>query len=102
MKVVIIAGGKGTRLGRTDLAKPMIPILEKPILEYQIELAKKYGLKDIFILSGFMSDTIINYFGDGSKWKVNISHIVEKEPLGTAGAVKQLENLINDLQKEVK
>ena len=43
-----------------------------------------------------MSDTIINYFGDGSKWKVNISHIVEKEPLGTAGAVKQLENLIND------
>ena len=94
MKIVIIAGGKGTRLGRTDLPKPMIRILEKPILEYQIELAKKYGLKDIFILSGFMSDTIINYFGDGSNWDVNITHVVEEKALGTAGAVKQLENLI--------
>ena len=94
MKIVIIAGGKGTRLGRTDLPKPMIRILEKPILEYQIELVKKYGLKDIFILSGFMSDTIINYFGDGSNWDVNITHVVEEKALGTAGAVKQLENLI--------
>ena len=96
MKVVIIAGGKGTRLGRTDIPKPMIRILGKPILEYQIELAKKYELNDIFILSGFKSETIINYFGDGSKWKVNITHIVEKKALGTAGAVKQLENLIRD------
>ena len=94
MKVVIIAGGKGTRLGRTDIPKPMVPLLEKPILEYQIELVKKYGLNDIYILSGFKSEVIINHFGDGSKWKVNITHIVEEKALGTAGAVKQLENLI--------
>jgi D,D-heptose 1,7-bisphosphate phosphatase len=96
VKVVIIAGGKGTRLGRKDLPKPMVPILKKPILEYQIELLKRYGLKEIYILSGYMSDSIIKYFGDGSHWGVKIKHITENSPLGTAGSVKQLEDIIND------
>jgi len=94
MILAIIAGGKGTRLGRTDLPKPMVPILGKPILEYQIELAGRYGIKDIYILSGFMSHVIRNYFRDGKKWGVHIHHIVEKQPLGTAGAIKQLEPFV--------
>lgn len=96
MNIVIIAGGKGTRLGLKDIPKPMIEIAGKPLLEHQINLAKKYGIKDIYILSGHLADNIINYFGDGSKWDVNITHIVEKQPLGTAGAIKQLENKIKD------
>ncbi|MCF7834538.1 HAD-IIIA family hydrolase [Candidatus Gracilibacteria bacterium] len=96
MKVVIIAGGKGTRLGLTDIPKPMVNVAGKPILQWQIELAKKYNLKDIIILSGHLGNVIVDYFGDGSKFGVNIQHIIEKIPLGTAGAVKQLEYLLKE------
>ena len=50
MQLVIIAGGKGTRLGLKDIPKPMVKIADKPLLEHQIELAKSYGIKEIFIL----------------------------------------------------
>ena len=96
MVLVIIAGGRGTRLGRTDLPKPMVPINGKPIIEYQIELAKRYGITEIYILSGFMAYVIEDYFGDGSKWGVKIHHVVEKEALGTAGSMKQIESFIKE------
>lgn len=96
MKLVIIAGGKGTRLGFKDIPKPMAPIDGKPLLEHQINLAKTFGLNDIYILSGYLSNAIGAYFGDGSAFGVNITHIVEEVTLGTAGAVKQLENRIHD------
>ena len=51
MKLLILAGGKGTRLGFKDIPKPMVHVDEKPVLEYQIELAKKYGINEVFILS---------------------------------------------------
>lgn len=96
MKLVIIAGGKGSRLGFQNIPKPMVLIGNKPILEIQIELAKFYGIKEIFILSGYLSEQIVNYFADGSKWNVKIHHIVEHYPLGTAGAIKQIEPFINE------
>jgi len=96
MQLVIIAGGKGTRLGLSDIPKPMVPIAGKPLLERQILLAKEYGLEEIYILSGHLSEVIVDYFGDGSKWAVKITHVVENKPLGTAGAVKQLEKMITD------
>ncbi|MCR4881807.1 MAG: HAD-IIIA family hydrolase [bacterium] len=96
MQLAIIAGGKGTRLGLKDIPKPMVKIGDKPLLEHQIELAKRYGLTEIFILSGHLANVIEDYFGDGSKWGVKIHHIIEPYPLGTAGAVKLLEGQIND------
>ncbi len=96
MKLAIIAGGKGTRLGLKDIPKPMVTIAGKPLLEYQIELAKRYGIKDIYILSGYLSGAIIDYFGNGEKFGVNITHIIEDSPLGTGGAVKQLYNIITE------
>jgi D,D-heptose 1,7-bisphosphate phosphatase len=96
MKLVIIAGGKGTRLGLKDIPKPMVKIHNKPLLEYQILLAKKYNINDIYILSGYLSGVIIDYFGDGSRWGVNIIHVIEDIPLGTAGALKQLEKKLNN------
>ena len=92
MQLVILAGGKGTRLGLTDIPKPMCPIAGKPLLERQIELAKTYGFDEIFILSGHLAHVISDYFGDGSRWGVKIHHIVEDKPLGTAGALKLIEN----------
>lgn len=96
MQLVIIAGGKGTRLGLKDIPKPMCPINNKPLLQYQVELAKRYGIDEIFILSGHLSQVIVNYFGDGSQFGVKIHHVVEPHPLGTAGSLKLIEDQLND------
>jgi len=96
MPLVIVAGGKGTRLGLQDIPKPMVPIAGKPLLEHQIILAKHYGITDIFILSGHLAKVIFDYFKDGSDWGVNITHILEPYPLGTAGSVKLLEHIIKE------
>lgn len=96
MQLVIIAGGKGTRLGLENIPKPMVPLVGIPLLEHQINLAKQYGIKDIFILSGHLASVIFDYFKDGKNWDVNITHIIEPYPLGTAGSLKLLEYLIKD------
>ena len=90
MQLVILSGGKGTRLGLKDIPKPMISMAGKPLLERQIELAKNYEIDEVFILSGHLAHVISDYFGDGSKWGMRIHHIVEPYPLGTAGALKLL------------
>lgn len=96
MQLVILAGGKGARLGLTDIPKPMCPIMGKPVLEYQIELAKKYGITEIFLLTGYLANVIKDYFGDGSKWGVKLHHIVETNPLGTAGNFPSLKDKLKD------
>lgn len=96
MQLVILAGGKGTRLGLTDIPKPMVSMAGKPLLERQIELVKDYGIDEVFILSGHLARVISDYFGDGSKWGVKIHHVVEPYPLGTAGALKLLEGRLTD------
>ena len=92
MQLVILAGGKGTRLGLTDIPKPMCPIAGKPLLERQIELAAAYGISEIFLLEGHLAHVISDYFGDGSKWGVKIHHITEDKPLGTAGALSMIKD----------
>jgi len=88
-QLIILAGGKGTRLKDRlgDLPKPLIPIAGKPLLEHQVELAKKHGFTDIIIFVCYRPDLIERALGDGSRWGVRIRYEVEKEPLGTAGAV---------------
>ncbi|MFO1513442.1 MAG: nucleotidyltransferase family protein, partial [Verrucomicrobiota bacterium] len=88
-QAVIVAGGPGTRLRARlgDLPKPMIPIGGKPLLEHQVELARSHGFTDILIFACYRAELIERHFGDGSRWGVSISTIVEREPLGTAGAV---------------
>ena len=92
LKTVIMAGGKGTRIADfyTDIPKPMIPVFNKPILQYQIECLSSQGYCDIALIVGHMVDRIIDYFGDGERFGVNISYIIEKEPLGTGGALSLL------------
>ncbi|MEI8388346.1 MAG: nucleotidyltransferase family protein [bacterium] len=96
MQLVILSGGMGTRLGLTDIPKPMVKIGDKSILEHQINLARKYGIKDIIIISGHLSGVIIDYFGDGKDFGVNITHITEPYPLGTAGCLKLIKNIIDE------
>lgn len=98
MKVVIMAGGKGTRIASvsTEIPKPMIRIADKPILYYQIECLKNQGLKDIIIVIGHLGHIIKEYFGDGSDLGVTISYIEENQPLGTAGSLFFLKNIIKN------
>ena len=96
MKVVILAGGKGTRIASLDatVPKPMIRICAKPILQWQIECLHRQGYDDITIVVGYMGQTIKDYFGSGSVLGVSINYITETEPLGTAGALYFLRDII--------
>jgi D-glycero-D-manno-heptose 1,7-bisphosphate phosphatase len=103
---VIMAGGQGTRLSAVSntLPKPMVRVCGKPILEHQIEYLRTQGLTRVLIIVGYRGQTIKDYFNDGSilspvthkPFGVNISYIVEKEPLGTAGALYLLKNELYD------
>ena len=88
-QAIILAGGKGTRLKDRlgDLPKPLIPIAGKPLLEHQIELAKRHGFTDVVIFVCYRPDLIEQALGDGSRWGMRIRYQIEREPLGTAGAV---------------
>ncbi len=87
---VIQAGGRGTRMeGLTGnkIPKPMLLLNGKPMLEWQIENIKKYGVSQFIIIIGYLGDKIKEYFGDGSRLGINLRYIEEKEPLGSAGAL---------------
>lgn len=98
MKIVIMAGGKGTRIAsvNSEVPKPMIPILDKPILEWQIDTLKKQGYTEFVFIVGHLGHTITDYFGDGSEFGIRIEYIVEEQPLGTAGALYYLKDSIKE------
>lgn len=98
MKVVIMAGGKGTRISslRNDIPKPMIPIMDKPVLEYEITQLKKQGFKDFIITIGYLGQSIKEYFGDGTALGVHIEYFFEKTPMGNAGALFKLKDKLVD------
>lgn len=90
MKAVILAGGKGTRLGLTDIPKPMVTVDGKPLLHRLIEQCRQFGFDEIVMLSGHLGQVIEEYFGNGSRFGVRITHVIEFAPLGTAGAFAQI------------
>jgi D,D-heptose 1,7-bisphosphate phosphatase len=93
MQAVILAGGKGTRLSEIthETPKPMITIGDKPLLHHQIDLLFRYGIKDIILLVNYLKEPIMSYFGDGSRFNVQIRYFEETTPLGTAGGIKEIE-----------
>ena len=84
-----MAGGLGSRLGQhtIDTPKPMLKVLGSPMLEQLILKAKKFGIKDIFISVRYKKDIIMDYFGNGEHFGVNIVYVEETTPLGTAGSL---------------
>lgn len=98
MKTVIMAGGKGTRISSvaSDIPKPMIRIQGKPVLEHEIECLRSQGFTDIIITVSHLAEHIMNYFGDGSGFGVNISYYVEEQPLGNAGALLKLRSELTE------
>jgi len=98
MKAIILIGGFGTRLRplTCNTPKPLLPVLNKPFSLYQIELLKKYGIKEIILCMAYLPSEFKKYFGDGKKFGVKISYAVEKTPLGTGGAIKNAEKFVDD------
>ena len=98
MKALILAGGLGNRMGNITeiIPKSMIRINKKPVIEYQIELLKKYGLKEIIICTGHLSKDIEDYFKDGNNFGIKITYSKEDVPLGTGGAIKKLNKYLKE------
>jgi mannose-1-phosphate guanylyltransferase/phosphomannomutase len=98
MKAVIMAGGFGTRLRplSCSLPKPMVHMVNKPMMEHIVNLLKQHGLVDLVVLLYFQAETIRNYFGDGSRFGVKIEYVQSEDDFGTAGAVKNAEGLLNE------
>jgi mannose-1-phosphate guanylyltransferase len=90
-RAIILAGGLGTRLRPlTDTTpKPLLPIKGKPIILHAIENFKKHGITDIVLSIGYKAETIMKYFGDGTRFGVKITYSIEDTPLGTGGAIKE-------------
>lgn len=93
MVAVLLAGGLGKRVKELydTIPKPMIPIAGKPILQWQIESLKAHEIKDFLIIVGYKHHVITSYFGDGSRFGVHIDYYTESEPMGTSGALFQLD-----------
>jgi NDP-sugar pyrophosphorylase family protein len=93
-----MAGGLGARLRplTNELPKPMMPIIDKPILSYILELLKMYGFTDIGITLNYKPDCIINYFKDGSDFDVKLTYFIETSPLGTAGSIKNAADFLGE------
>jgi mannose-1-phosphate guanylyltransferase len=89
-KAVILVGGPGTRLRplTRDRPKSVVPLLNHPAIEHTFAYLKQYGIEDIILAMNYLPDVIKGYFGDGRRCGVRITYCLEKEPLGTAGAVK--------------
>jgi NDP-sugar pyrophosphorylase family protein len=98
MKAIILAGGRGKRLRPiTDyVPKPLIPLNNIPIIEWQIRYLKKFGVTEIIICTGYKAEMIKNFLATKNNLGVKIKFSVEKTPLGTGGAIKQAGLSIND------
>ncbi len=92
----ILAGGAGMRLRpiTLEIAKTLLPVNRKPILSWNVALARSHGIKHVVLGLGHLADQIRDHFGDGSDWGVDIDYSVEKTFLGTAGALKLAERKI--------
>lgn len=95
---MILVGGQGTRLRPLTLGtpKPMVPLANKPFVAYVLEHLKSNGIEDIIFSMGYLPDGIKEYFGDGSAFGMKVTYVIEDQPLGTAGAVKNVEEHITD------
>ncbi len=90
MKAVIMAGGEGTRLRplTSNAPKPMLPLVNEPMMEHIVRLLKQHGFDEIVVTVAFMANHIRTYFGDGSDFGVRMVYATEETPLGTAGSVR--------------
>ena len=93
-----MAGGEGTRLRpmTVSMPKPLLPIVNKPIMEHVLRLLARHGFSDTVVTVQFLASLVRNYFGDGEDLGMSLQYVTEQTPLGTAGSVKNAEALLRD------
>lgn len=98
MKAIILSAGEGSRMRPLTLTKPktMLPVAGKPIIQYNIESLKDNGITDILLIVRYKEEMVREYFGDGSKFGVNISYKTQEDFLGTANAISYGKDFIED------
>jgi mannose-1-phosphate guanylyltransferase/phosphomannomutase len=98
LHAVILAGGEGSRLRplTVDRPKPMLPVGNVPILEHLITHLKKHGIKRITLAAHYLAAEIESYFGDGANFGVEIDYFIESVPMGTAGAIRAMREMIGE------
>lgn len=97
MKALILIGGLGTRLRplTCNTPKPLMPVVNRPFLYYQLKLLKDHGIKDVIFCVSYLPESFKRYFGNGKKFGLRITYVYEKTPLGTGGAIKNAEKHID-------
>lgn len=98
MKALILAGGEGKRLRPLTSHRPksLLEVGSRPIIAWQIEWMKKYGVDSFVIAAGYMHNELVEYLGDGSRFGVEIEFSIEEEPLDTGGAIKNAYRYFNN------
>ncbi len=98
MKAVVMAGGEGSRLRPLTIGrpKPMVPIVDVPVIEHIFGLLRRHGITEVVVTLQYLARVIQDYFGDGSDFGMHIHYSVEDTPLGTAGSVKNAEHLLDE------
>lgn len=96
MKAVILAAGEGVRCRPLTLtrSKVMLPVANKPTVEYVVRALRDSGIRDIVMVVGYAKERIMNYFGNGKDFDINIEYAEQKQQLGTAYAIKQVKDLV--------
>lgn len=94
---ILLVGGFGTRLKplTSEMPKPMLPVAGIPVTEHQILAAKAAGIHTLVLATSYLAEVFTPYFGDGSQWGIKILYAVEKEPLGTGGAIRNAAQLFD-------
>ncbi|MEN9881593.1 MAG: hypothetical protein RI916_20 [Actinomycetota bacterium] len=94
---ILLVGGFGSRLMplTKNTPKPMLTVAGLPVTEHQLAMAKKAGITTVVLATSYLSEVFIPYFGDGSKWGMKLLYAVEKEPLGTGGAIRNAAKLLS-------
>ncbi len=98
MQALILAGGEGTRLRplTSTIPKPVVPLVDRPFIVYMLQWLCSHGVDDVILLCGFMSDEVKEVLGDGHDLGVRIRYVEEPRPLGTGGALRFAESLLDD------
>ena len=98
MQALILAGGEGTRLRplTSTIPKPVVPLVGRPFISYMLEWLRGHGVDDVILGCGFMADRVQSVLGDGSAFGIHLCYLEEPRPLGTGGALKFAEDLLDE------
>jgi mannose-1-phosphate guanylyltransferase len=98
MQALILAGGEGTRLRplTSTMPKPVVPLVDRPFISFMLEWLRAHGVDDVILSCGFMADGVRDVMGDGSALGIRLRYLEEPRPLGTGGALKFAEELLDE------